>query len=170
MIFVVVGNWPAGFDRLVRMVDVLKQRGVVHERVLVQIGGGGYLPTHAEYFQYCNSDEFDSLLRESSIIVSHAGVGVMSSAALAGKPVVVLPRRAELGEHYDNHQIETASQFEALGYVLVAYHESEIATKIDQARSFVPAPLEPSADLLEAIRVYLAQTSLRKQHAIKNDA
>lgn len=165
MIFVVVGNWPNGFDRLVRTVDRLKQRDVVQERVLVQLGGGSYLPKHAEYFRYCDSDEFNGCLRNSRMIIAHAGVGVMTSGVRAGKPVIVLPRRAELGEHYDNHQLETASQFELLGYVMVAHQEADIAMKIQLADSFVPEPLEPSADLLETIRAYLADLSANKMHS-----
>lgn len=163
VIFVVVGNWHAGFDRLVRTIDTLVGCGQVTERVVAQIGHGRYIAEHFEYFRFCGSIDFERYLNEARIIISHAGVGVMTSAARLRKPAVVVPRRAELGEHYDNHQQETARQFESLGYVMVASDATELVMKIKQADGFVPAALNTSADLLETIRVYLADLSVSKR-------
>ena len=41
------------------------------------------------------------------LVVAHAGVGSVVSAGEQGKPIVVLPRRAALGEHTSDHQVET---------------------------------------------------------------
>ena len=155
MIFVVVGNWHNGFDRLVRTVDNAMARDLLNEDVLVQLGDGHYTPSRARHFRYCESSDFERHLRQSRIVIAHAGVGVMTSAVRFGKAAVVLPRRSELGEHYDDHQFETARQFEALGYVLVAYHEDHVLEKVEQATTFTPASLEPSTELFDAIDAFL---------------
>jgi UDP-N-acetylglucosamine transferase subunit ALG13 len=47
-------------------------------------------------------------------------MGTIISAAELGKRIVILPRRAELGEHRNNHQLATASRLSHLNGLVVA--------------------------------------------------
>ncbi|MBW6391994.1 glycosyltransferase [Billgrantia antri] len=57
------------------------------------------------------SEEFQALFEAADLVVTHAGMGNIIACLEAGKPVMMLPRRAEFGEHRNDHQIDTAEAF-----------------------------------------------------------
>lgn len=59
-------------------------------------------------------------------------------------------------EHINDHQVGTASQFEQLGHILVAYDADELSAKIQLLETFVPKPRKNQADQVASrIREYL---------------
>lgn len=54
------------------------------------------------------TDEFDKLCHDARLIVAHAGMGTIISAMTKGKPIIVFPRIAALGEHRNEHQLATS--------------------------------------------------------------
>ena len=58
-------------------------------------------------------------------------MGTILTALELGKPLLVMPRRAALGEHRNDHQLATVRRFAELGSVEVALDESELALKLD---------------------------------------
>ena len=138
MIFVSVGTRHNGFDRLIKKLDELSGEGKIKEQIVAQIGNGKYIPSHIEAIKFCSPQEFDDLISQSSMVVSHAGVGVMMSAILKRKPVIALPRKASLNEMDDDHQFNTAKQFEQEEMILVAYDESQLEGCFDKAKHFIP--------------------------------
>ncbi len=138
MIFLTVGSWHNGFDRLVKAVDELKGSGVISESVIGQIGHGAYKPKHLEYIDFCSPDYFRTILSKSNIIISHAGFGTVAEALKESKTIIVVPRKSSLGEHNDDHQFATAEWLEQENRVLVAYEVSDLPTKINEAQKFIP--------------------------------
>jgi UDP-N-acetylglucosamine transferase subunit ALG13 len=53
-------------------------------------------------------DELAAAIDGADAVVAHAGAGIALSAFEAGKAPVLVPRRAELGEHVDDHQWQIA--------------------------------------------------------------
>lgn len=162
MIFLTVGNWHKGFDRLVEAVDTLKSSNVITEDVVVQVGSGSYEPKHLKAIEYCSPTEFVDFITKSSIIITHAGIGTIGQAIALAKPVVVVPRKAALGEASNNHQWTTAKQLESEGKVLVAYEVSELPDKLEQAKNFVPAQGESGERIIQAVRTFLEKIAARK--------
>ena len=56
-------------------------------------------------------DEFQALFEAAELVVTHAGMGNIIACLEAGKPLMMLPRRANLGEHRNDHQTDTAEAF-----------------------------------------------------------
>ena len=56
--------------------------------------------------QWLPADELRAACESADVVITHAGVGSALMALTAGKVPVLLPRRAELGEHVDNHQTD----------------------------------------------------------------
>lgn len=103
MIFVTVGTqFP--FDRLVRCVDEWADRHKIE--VVAQIGDGKYQPIHARWESFMNTDVFMQTLQAADLIISHAGMGNIITALDNEKPIIVMNRQSELGEHRNNHQGE----------------------------------------------------------------
>jgi beta-1,4-N-acetylglucosaminyltransferase len=143
MIFLAVGT-QFGFDRLVKAVDQAIEEGIVPDTVFAQIGPGAYLPKRMQYVISIDKEAFDQTLDSCKAIISHAGMGNISLALKANKPLLVLPRLKQYGEVVNNHQVDTAKKFEQLGHILAAYDESELAEKIKLLKTFVPKPRIPN--------------------------
>lgn len=156
MIFVTVGT-QLPFDRLIRAVDAWAQAHPDAE-VFAQIGPGEYKPQYARWGDFVSPEEFDRYYAESQAIVAHAGMGTILTALQMAKPLLVLPRRADLGEHRNDHQVATARRFDAMGKVAVAFDESELSGKLDalldsQASERIGA--EASPGLIAALRGFI---------------
>ncbi|MCU0779024.1 MAG: hypothetical protein MUF86_15345, partial [Akkermansiaceae bacterium] len=76
--------------------------------VFAQIGAGAWKPDFIEYVEFLEPREFKRRFNEASLIISHAGMGTILSALLHGKPILVMPKLASLGEHRNEHQLATA--------------------------------------------------------------
>lgn len=85
---------------------------------------------HIEQRSTLTPHEFDRLAARSSLIVGHAGIGTILSAAQHGKPLILFPRRADLGEHRNDHQMATARQFGERSGVYVAHDALELTQLI----------------------------------------
>jgi UDP-N-acetylglucosamine transferase subunit ALG13 len=71
-------------------------------------------------------------MRAADAIVAHAGMGTIISALEFGKPLLVMPRLASLGEHRNDHQLATAERFGAEGRVRVAADDATLAAGLDE--------------------------------------
>lgn len=106
MIFVTIGSvFP--FDRLVRLSDSAAPYFPT-ERFFAQIGDGAYEPRRLDYVRWLSRPEFTARVREAKLIVAHAGMGSVITAMEHRKPIVLVPRRQEWGEHTTDHQMATA--------------------------------------------------------------
>jgi UDP-N-acetylglucosamine transferase subunit ALG13 len=128
MIFVTTGT-QAPFNRLVKAMDIIAD-DLNGEEVIVQAFGVDFETKNLKIVGFLNPVEYKRIFDEARLIVSHAGMGSIVSALTIGKPIVVIPRKASLGEHRNDHQIEGAKKMESLGYVNVAYDEDELNKKI----------------------------------------
>ena len=113
-IFASVGNSKQPFDRLLRMVDEAAAR--LGRATLLQAGTSSYQPHYADRVDYVGREEFDDLCRAADHLVVHGGAGSVMAAMRYGKVPIVVPRRGDLGEHINNHQLELAAELPALGW------------------------------------------------------
>jgi UDP-N-acetylglucosamine--N-acetylmuramyl-(pentapeptide) pyrophosphoryl-undecaprenol N-acetylglucosamine transferase len=61
------------------------------------------------------SAELDALLSQIDVVISHAGTGSSIASLAAGRTPILVPRRADRGEHVDDHQLEIAEELDRLG-------------------------------------------------------
>jgi UDP-N-acetylglucosamine transferase subunit ALG13 len=89
-------------------------------------------------------------------------MGTIISALETGKPLVVLPRLAALGEHRNDHQVGTATHFSRFSCIRVADSENNVGNLIDELllgeEESVQLQSSPatSQELLDGIRRFLA--------------
>ena len=145
MIFATVGT-QLPFDRLVRALD---QWAALNpdEEVFAQIGQAGYIPEHMEWARTIPAAMFGAKLQQCDAVVSHAGMGTIISAAELGKTVVVMPRRAALGEHRNDHQLATVERLRHLKVLRVADGHEDLPQILDDLQVTAPglASAEPGA-------------------------
>ena len=124
MIFATVGT-QLPFDRLIRALD-LWAKDHPHEEVFAQIGHTDYEPKFMGWERRITPEAFLSHMIESRITVAHAGMGTVISAIEYGKPVVVMPRRAEFNEHRNDHQLATVSRLSHLSGLHVVHSQEDL--------------------------------------------
>jgi UDP-N-acetylglucosamine transferase subunit ALG13 len=123
-IFAVIGTLDP-FDRLVRLVDQwAAERPDIN--IIAQIGYGKYVPENIETYQMLRASDFNRIFDHSDLIITHAGMGIILKSLVAGKPIVVLPRRLALKEANTDHQMATAKALEKMNYVHVAWNNEDL--------------------------------------------
>lgn len=133
MIFLTVGTQLA-FDRLVRSLDDWVGADQRYP-AFAQIGRGEYLPQHIRYERYLAPASYQNHLQGARVVVGHCGIGTILSCNDQKIPVIVVPRRYDLGEHRNDHQIATARQVEARGLARVVYDETRLGEVLQDVLS-----------------------------------
>lgn len=170
MIFVTVGSQEP-FDRLIRAVDEWA-RSRVRTDVFAQVASSTFNPQHIKFTHFIDPLEFKRVMQETRVIVAHAGMGSIISALELGKPIVVMPRRADLRETRNDHQVATAAHFGAQGRIIVATDERDLPAKLDHAlslRSTERIQEQASDRLMETIRAFLQKRELQLDPPVGED-
>jgi UDP-N-acetylglucosamine transferase subunit ALG13 len=154
-VFVSVGT-QLPFDRLIIAIDDFARQNPGYS-FFAQIGAGGYRPEHIDFKDFIDMEEYNKAVTECDLLVAHAGMGAILTALEAGKPIVIMPRKAKLGEHRNDHQLATAARFADMGKVLVAMEESDLGPCLLEGAVRKTSLIGPHAseDLLEAVRTFL---------------
>lgn len=156
MIFVTVGT-QIPFDRLLRTVDEWADASQ-RDDVFAQVGESRYTPRRIEAVPTLTPADFSARFEAASAVVAHAGMGTILGCLQYGKPVIVMPRRASLGEHRNEHQLATARRLGERGLVHVAMDEDELLTYLERVDRLEPLGRisdQASPELLAAIREFL---------------
>jgi UDP-N-acetylglucosamine transferase subunit ALG13 len=144
------------FDRLIRAMDAWAAANRPAE-MLAQIGDGGFLPLHMPWVRRLDRAEYLGTVARAELIVAHAGMGTVITAAEHGKPVVLLPRRGPLGEHNNDHQADTAAWLRTRPGIRVADTEADLGPCIAAALAGGGAAIGASApgEFLARIRAFV---------------
>ena len=144
MIFLSVGT-QLSFDRLVQTVDEWNSTQT-HE-VFAQVGPSTLAPNNMEYKDFIAPSEVSDLCRKADLLVAHAGMGSILTALKYQTPIIVLPRKASLGEHRNEHQLATARWVEKLPGVFVAWDEMELIEFLERSNELASGHvIEPDAE------------------------
>lgn len=136
VIFVTVGTHEQPFDRLVKAVDDLVASGVIGEPVFVQTGYSTYEPRHCEWSRFVPASRMKELMAGADVVVTHGGPSSFIEALAAGKAPVVVPRRADLGEHVNDHQADFVRVVaRQQGGIVPCYDVAKLPQAIDKARA-----------------------------------
>lgn len=116
--FVSVGNANQPFYRLLDAVCNISE--FLPQPVFIQYGAAkDYICPECNCVSFINMFEFQKHIKNSELLIMHAGAGSVINAIQHGKIPVVIPRRQELGEHVDDHQVEFSHVLSETGKVLV---------------------------------------------------
>ena len=131
MIFVTVGT-QLPFDRLVGWVDAWAKRNP-NVCVVAQVGKSATKYDSIQAVQNLSQAEFLDNVTKADLIVSHAGMGTILTASEFGKPIILMPRRAALREHRNDHQAHTANEMQRLSNVMVVEDKLSLFNELDCA-------------------------------------
>jgi UDP-N-acetylglucosamine transferase subunit ALG13 len=130
LVVVAVGTDHHPFDRLVSWVDGWASERTA--RVVIQ-HGTSIRPRAAEGVSVVSPATLQSLFAGAVAIVTHGGPGTIAAARDAGVVPIVVPRRRDLGEHVDDHQVRFVTRLAADGSVVAPTGEDAVWRALDRA-------------------------------------
>lgn len=173
MIFLTVGT-QLPFDRLVRAVDVwaADRHGDIFGQI-AEPGPVGHVPRNFDWVPHLDPETFRQRFAAANLVVSHAGMGSLISALVAPKPILILPRRASLGEQRNDHQLATARRFADRAGVTTCMDETEVGLALDGLTSVPwnaraePISGEASPELIATLRTFIQPNIERRVFSLQ---
>lgn len=136
MIFVTVGG-QMPFPRLIHAMDTWAEHNH-RDDVLAQIGETRERPRFVKAETFLTPLDFREAVSSAEVIVAHAGMGTILTAMEYQKPIVVMPRLARLGEHRNDHQVDTAKHLADAISISVAHSDDDLFRALDGLNSLEP--------------------------------
>ncbi|HIB3574538.1 TPA: PssE/Cps14G family polysaccharide biosynthesis glycosyltransferase [Enterococcus faecium] len=134
MIFITLGSQKFQFDRLLKAIDDLIEKGVIIESTFAQSGYSDYKPLNYSYKAFLNRDEFTETMQKAEMVITHGGAGAIIGAVKKGKRVIAVPRLAKYGEHVDDHQLQLIRQFDEMNIIYPCYELENLEDAVKETR------------------------------------
>ncbi|MDJ0673826.1 MAG: glycosyltransferase [Calothrix sp. MO_167.B42] len=119
MILMTLGTIPFPFDRAILWLRILLNSKIINEPVFLQYGNSNisFIKNHplVTLEPTITSHDWNKLVDESRLVISHAGQGSTRMLAARGARFLLLPRLKSFGEHIDNHQLLFAQSLAQFG-------------------------------------------------------
>ena len=151
MIFVTVGTHEQPFNRLIRYIDKLKEKGLIREEVVIQTGYSTYEPRYCRFSKLFPYSEMCRLVKEARIVITHGGPSSFIMPLQEGKIPVVVPRQKRYGEHVNNHQLEFCRAIEERSGNIIVVEEirelKRVILKYDKIVAEMPASIKSHNDI-----------------------
>ncbi len=130
-IFVIIGStYP--LDRLIKEIDKINEKKELD--IFAQIGESNYLPKNIKFVKFLEHKSIIKKIKESDIIITHAGVGTIIDVLSLNKKLILFPRLKKYGEAIDDHQIEICKAFERKFGISWTKNEKEIEKLIKNTK------------------------------------
>jgi UDP-N-acetylglucosamine transferase subunit ALG13 len=137
---VLLGTNPYSFSRLAKAADAYAAQ--TGEEVFIQLGHTDYLPEKAKFNKFLARGELLVKIEGAEVVVTQGGCGSLADCLRAGKKVVAVPRKPELGEAPDRQE-ELVRELERLGRLVGVYEIAELPEAISKAKTAVFKPGTP---------------------------
>ena len=138
MILVTLGTQDKEFKRLLKAVDKAIEDKVIKEEVIVQAGCTKYKSKNMKIFDLIPIDEFNELVKKSSLIITHGGVGSILTGLINNKKVIAVPRLKKYDEHENDHQMQMVDSFYDDGYILKVDNLKNFNDVLKEVKKFKP--------------------------------
>jgi UDP-N-acetylglucosamine transferase subunit ALG13 len=132
-VFFTVGTDHHRFDRLVGWADEWAAQS--HEppmRCVIQYGTATR-PVHGEPHDWLGYEAFETQMATAEIAVTQGGPGSVAAARRSGKRPLVVPRRKELREHVNDHQVAFAEHLSRIGAIELAQTRESLFELLSRA-------------------------------------
>ncbi len=148
------------FDRLVAAIDTWAKDSP-SSLVVGQIGDSALRPAHIDWREMLSPAEYKEQFTKADLVISHVGMGTIITAAELQKPLILLPRRAELHEVTSDHQMATARWLTGRLGVTVVNSENDLGAAIANAAQATGGPRIESGtrqQLIHSLRRFIDGT------------
>lgn len=159
MILVVLGTQDKQFDRLLKAVDKEIELGNIKDQVIVQAGYTKYRSKNMKIFDLLPAPEFEKLMDEANIVITHGGVGTILSAIKKNKKIIASARLSKYKEHHNDHQKQIVEEFKKQGYLLEYDENDSLGNILKQIKSFKPKKFKSNTNnMIKLLEDYIDDT------------
>ncbi len=138
MIFVTLGTQDKPFTRLLEAIQKQIDAGVIKDKVIVQAGYTKFESDDMKIYELINMDEFDKLIKECDILITHGGVGNILTGLKYNKKIIAAARLEKYGEHTNDHQLQIVDKFADEGYILKLSDFDKLDDTLEKIVKFKP--------------------------------
>jgi len=138
MILVLLGTQNNSFFRLLDEIENCINDGLIQEEVIVQSGHTIYNSDKMKILDFISETEINELIKKSSYIITHGGVGSIVGAIKSNKKVIAVSRLSKYNEHVNDHQIQIVNKFNSDGYIIGLNDVNLLRNAIKNINSFTP--------------------------------
>lgn len=142
MIFVTLGTQDKSFSRLLDAIEKQIKNGNIKEKVIVQAGYTDYVSDNMEILKIIPMEDFDRYIKECDLLITHAGVGSIMTGLNNNKKVVAAARLEKYNEHTNDHQVQIATEFSNMGYIIYLDNFDELDKVLEKVKNFKPKKLK----------------------------
>ena len=114
--FISLGNAKQSFSRMLKVIDDVMCH--LPKPIIIQSGHTFFESNVAKVYRFMTADDFKKYIKNSEIIIIHAGAGSIINAIKQGKTPLVMARSKKYNEHVNNHQFELLNKMMELNKVL----------------------------------------------------
>ena len=160
MIFVTLGTQNFPFDRLVKKINEYCLNGELNENVIIQ-GRQVNIPDKSSLIvvkELIKNEEMTKLIRDASVVITHAGTGTILACENSKRPYILVPRLRKFEEHIDDHQLEIADVFQEKGDAKVVLDINLLKDEIKCIKNIDVNSLKYYTSNNEQLKIHLLNT------------
>lgn len=138
LILITLGTNDKSFVRLLEEVQRLVDEKKITDRIVVQAGVTQFRSADMEIMDLIPFAEFDALVSQCDLLITHGGVGSIITGLNKGKTVIAVPRLAKYGEHVNDHQLQIIENFHKEGHIIGLTQVCQLEEALLTAKTFTP--------------------------------
>lgn len=138
MIFVTLGTQDKPFSRILKILDQAINDGIIQDEIIVQAGNTKYISKNMQIIDFITGEDFEKLILDSDMIITHGGVGSILTALNFKKRIIAAPRLTKFHEHGNDHQVEIINEFEKSGYLIALRENDDFSEVYKKALNMSP--------------------------------
>lgn len=138
MILVTLGTQDKSFKRLLEKLDEEIENGHISDEIIVQAGHTKYESSNMKIFDFIDREEFNNLMKQCDILLTHGGVGSILTGLNNNKKVIATPRLSKYQEHINDHQLEIIKNFGEKGYIIPLIDLNDLIESLKKVKNFTP--------------------------------
>lgn len=138
MILVTLGTQDKPFTRLLDAIQREIDNGNIKDKVVVQAGCTKYDTKDMKIFDLIPLEDFDKLMGECDLLITHGGVGSIITGLKKDKKVIAVPRLAKYGEHINDHQKQIIEKFDEAGNIIGVSDLDNLSKYLKMVKKFKP--------------------------------
>lgn len=137
MILVTLGTQDKQFYRILEALEDKLARNLIKDEVVVQAGcSADFKSKYMKIFDLIPMDEFDDMIKNCDLLITHGGVGSIITGLKNDKKVIAAARLSKYNEHVNDHQLQIIDNFSKNGYILKLDNFDNIDKLIEQSYKF----------------------------------
>ena len=152
-LFVPLGTQKFPFNRLIKALNALVEKGVFKPEEIVMQSSLYEVEPKFTHYELIPASQFEELIEKAELVITHSGVNSIISCMKRTKPLVIVPRLKQYGEHVDNHQVEIAQLMKQKFDVIVVEDMKDLEGAIKEAKNHVYKQwVSHNSELVRAIK------------------